>query len=127
MIKYCIFKASFKKTLCTCCVQMYLKELKVVFHEPCNCAQLLTEQSLVFTFLPIAPFCFFGGGGSNILCCCCGGRVEYNGMIFMSPTSGPKSSISRFILLQASSISCKTKKNWLEENWMKKDAYLERL
>lgn len=35
--------------------------------------------------------------------------MEYNGMIFMSPTSGPKSSISRFILLQASSISCKTK------------------
>jgi hypothetical protein len=42
-------------------------------------------------------------------CCCWGGSVEYNGMILISPTSGPKSSTSRFILLQASSISYKIK------------------
>lgn len=59
------------------------------------------------TFLPIAPLGFLGGGGSKILCCCCGGSVEYSGMILMSPTSGPRSSTSRLIRLQASSISWK--------------------
>ena len=57
------------------------------------------------TFLPIPPPGFLGGGGSKILCCCCGGRVEYRGMILMSPTSGPRSSTSRLIRLHASSIS----------------------
>lgn len=67
------------------------------------------KEHFYATFLPIAPFCFFGGGGSKMRCCCWGGSVEYNGMILMSPTSGPKSSTSRFILLQASSISYKIK------------------
>lgn len=57
------------------------------------------------TFLPIAPFGLFGGAGSKIRCCKLGGKVEYNGMHFKSPTSGPKPSISRFIRLHASSIS----------------------
>lgn len=62
-------------------------------------------RHLIRTFLPIAPLGFLGGGGSKIRCCCCGGNVEYSGMILMSPTSGPRSSTSRFIRLQASSIS----------------------
>jgi len=57
----------------------------------------------------MAPFGLLGGGGSKILCCCCGGSVEYRGMILISPTSGPRSSTSRLIRLQASSISCKMK------------------
>lgn len=65
------------------------------------------QRILCLTFLPMAPFGLFGGGGSKILCCCCGGRVEYRGMIFISPTWGPRSSTSRLILLQASSISWK--------------------
>lgn len=42
--------------------------------------------------------------------------MEYNGMILMSPTSGPKSSTSRFILLQASSISYKIKVEVCKQN-----------
>lgn len=55
----------------------------------------------------MAPFGLLGGGGSKILCCCCGGSVEYSGMILISPTSGPRSSTSLLIRLQASSISWK--------------------
>lgn len=57
------------------------------------------------TLRPIAPLGLFGGAASKILCCKFGGRVEYNGIHFNSPTSGPRLSISFFILLQASSIS----------------------
>jgi hypothetical protein len=47
------------------------------------------------TFLPMAPFGLFGGAGSKILCCKAGGKVENKGIHFISPTSGPKLSISR--------------------------------
>lgn len=63
-----------------------------------------------YTFLPMAPFGLLGGGGSKILCCCCGGNVEYRGMILISPTSWPRSSISLLIRLQASSISWNTER-----------------
>lgn len=70
---------------------------------------MVREVSAIFvettTLRPIAPFALFGGAGSKILCCKFGGKVEYNGIHFNSPTSGPKLSISFFILLQASSIS----------------------
>ena len=62
------------------------------------------------TFLPIAPLGLLGGGGSKILCCKFGGSVEYKGIHLRSPTSGPRFSTSLCILLQASSISCKYKK-----------------
>lgn len=72
---------------------------------------IVREVSAMFvdttTFRPIAPLDLFGGAGSKILCCKLGGSVEYSGIHFSSPTSGPKLSISRLILLQASSISCK--------------------
>lgn len=72
------------------------------------------------TFRPIAPLGFLGGGGSKIRCCCCGGNVEYSGMILMSPTSGPRSSTSRFIRLQASSISWGSREivftSWVQGN-----------
>ena len=57
------------------------------------------------TFLPMAPFGLFGGGDSKILCWRLGGNVEYSGMHLRSPTSGPRFSTSRWIRLQASSIS----------------------
>lgn len=70
---------------------------------------IVKDVSAIFvettTLRPIAPFALFGGAASKILCCKFGGRVEYNGIHFNSPTSGPKLSISFFILLQASSIS----------------------
>lgn len=70
---------------------------------------MVKDVSAIFvettTFRPIAPFALFGGADSKILCCKFGGRVEYSGIHFNSPTSGPKLSISFFILLQASSIS----------------------
>lgn len=70
---------------------------------------IVKDVSAIFvdttTFLPIAPLGLLGGGGSKIFCCRFGGRVEYNGMHFSSPTSGVRLSSSRFILLQASSIS----------------------
>lgn len=70
---------------------------------------IVKEVSAMFvettTLRPTAPLGLLGGAGSKILCCKFGGRVEYNGIHFSSPTSGPKLSISFFILLQASSIS----------------------
>lgn len=70
---------------------------------------MVREVSAMFvettTFLPIDPFGLFGGADSKILCCKFGGNVEYKGMHFISPISGPIVSISRFIFLQASSIS----------------------
>ena len=57
------------------------------------------------TLRPTAPLAFLLGGASKILCWRLGGRVEYSGIHFRSPTSGPKFSISRFSLLHASSIS----------------------
>lgn len=70
---------------------------------------IVKDVSAIFvettTLRPIAPFALLGGAASKILCCKLGGRVEYNGIHFNSPTSGPKLSISFFILLQASSIS----------------------
>lgn len=86
-------------------IQYNLISHRQIFQYQCN----VYREHFNVTFLPIAPFCFFGGGGSKMRCCCWGGSVEYNGMILMSPTSGPKSSTSRFILLQASSISYKIK------------------
>lgn len=70
---------------------------------------MVNDVSAIFvettTFLPIAPFALLGGAASNIRCCKFGGRVEYKGIHFKSPTSGPRLSISRLILLHASSIS----------------------
>ena len=70
---------------------------------------IVSDVSAMFvettTFRPIAPFGRFGGAGSKILCCRFGGSVEYRGIHFISPTSGPRLSTSRCILLQASSIS----------------------
>lgn len=70
---------------------------------------IVSDVSAIFvettTFRPIAPFGRFGGAGSKILCCRFGGSVEYRGMHFISPTSGPRLSTSLCILLQASSIS----------------------
>lgn len=60
---------------------------------------------LITTLRPMAPFGLTGGAASKILCCKFGGNVEYKGIHFISPTSGPRLSISRFNLLQASSIS----------------------
>ena len=57
-------------------------------------------------FLPKAPLGRFGGAGSKILCCKFGGNVEYRGIHFISPTSGPKLSTSLCNRLHASSISC---------------------
>ena len=57
------------------------------------------------TLRPIAPLALTGGADSKIRCCRLGGNVEYSGMHFMSPTSGPKFSVSRFNRLHASSIS----------------------
>lgn len=72
---------------------------------------MVKDVSAIFvettTLRPIAPLALLGGAGSKILCCKFGGRVEYNGMHFNSPTSGPKLSISFLILLHASSISYK--------------------
>lgn len=53
----------------------------------------------------MAPLALLGGGGSKTLCCC--GSIEYSRMILMSPTSGPRSSTSLQIRLQASSVSRK--------------------
>lgn len=59
---------------------------------------MVSDVSAMFvdttTFLPMAPLGLFGGGGSKILCCRLGGRVEYSGIHFMSPTSGPRFSTS---------------------------------
>jgi len=70
---------------------------------------IVRDVSAIFvettTFRPIAPFGRFGGAGSKILCCRFGGNVEYRGMHFISPTSGPRLSTSLCILLHASSIS----------------------
>lgn len=70
---------------------------------------MVRDVSAIFvdttTLRPIAPFGLFGGGSSKMRCCRLGGSVEYSGMHFSSPTSGPKLSISLFILLQATSIS----------------------
>ena len=59
---------------------------------------IVREVSAIFVetthFLPTAPFGLFGGAGSKILCCRFGGRVEYRGIVFISPTSGPKFSTS---------------------------------
>ena len=75
---------------------------------------MVREVSAMFvdttTFLPTAPLALVAGGASKILCCRLGGRVEYSGIHFMSPTSGPRLSISLCSLLQASSISCKIQK-----------------
>ena len=60
---------------------------------------------LITTFRPMAPLGLTGGAASKILCCKFGGNVEYKGIHFISPTSGPRLSTSRFNLLQASSIS----------------------
>ena len=57
------------------------------------------------TFLPTAPFDRRAGGGSKMRCWRLGGRDEYRGMHFISPTSGPRLSISLAIRLHASSIS----------------------
>lgn len=77
----------------------------------------------------MAPFGLLGGGGSKILCCCCGGNVEYSGMILMSPTSGPRSSTSLLIRLQASSISWKVGETTINAGvaWVCKTAKSNRL
>lgn len=70
---------------------------------------IVNDVSAIFvettTFLPMAPFVLLGGAASKIRCCKLGGKVEYKGMHFSSPTSGPRLSISRLIRLHASSIS----------------------
>lgn len=70
---------------------------------------MVSDVSAIFVdtthLRPIAPLGLLGGGGSNILCCRLGGKVEYRGIHFISPTSGPRLSTSLWILLQASSIS----------------------
>jgi len=70
---------------------------------------MVSDVSAIFvettTLRPIAPLGRFGGAGSKILCCRFGGNVEYRGIHFISPTSGPRLSTSLCILLQASSIS----------------------
>lgn len=74
---------------------------------------IVREVSAIFvdttTFRPMAPLGLLGGAGSKIRCWRFGGSVEYRGMHFSSPTSGPRLSISLFILLQASSISWRLK------------------
>ena len=70
---------------------------------------IVRDVSAIFVettiFLPIAPFGRRAGADSKILCCKLGGRVEYSGIQLTSPMSEPRLSISRLILLHASSIS----------------------
>ena len=82
--------------------------LSLKFPFPTSPSQCFYSNKAVIPSFRLHRLVYWVGGGSKILCCCCGGRVEYNGMILISPTSGPRSSTSLLIRLQASSISWKT-------------------
>ncbi len=88
---------------------------------------IVSDVSAIFvettTLRPIAPFDLLGGALSKILCWRLGGNVEYNGIHFRSPISGPRFSISLFILLQASSISYENQK-YIIKPWKYTNTYV---